>query len=305
VAFFEAADLIQVDSVPLIFWAQIVGRPGRRFHRNTYLDWRDDFWRLALTKGWKVFFLGGKPGMALNAKATIERDWPGAQLGVHHGYFDQNPGSAENEAVLKAINDFAPDILFVGLGMPLQERWIHQNLTRLPACAAFPVGGAFDYEADVQSAAPRWIGQIGMEWMYRLMHDPQRLFFRYCIEPWRLMPLALKDLSTAIKTRYRALSLPRRPSQDDVFAKVRTQLPPVAAQALAAKAARRATDLEDTSLTARLVSLLGLAALVLMWTACLVPCAIWLMTNLALRKTGSADTSSADQALSQNRQAQS
>ncbi len=58
-AFYKQADLIEVDSVPLIFWARLVGRASRRFHRCTYLDWRDDFWSLATRKNWKVFFVGG------------------------------------------------------------------------------------------------------------------------------------------------------------------------------------------------------------------------------------------------------
>lgn len=200
-AFYEAADLIEVDSVPLIFWARLVGRASRRFHRCTYLDWRDEFWALATEKTWKVFFVGGAPGVAEKAVERIQQDWPTARIATHHGYFDVTPGCAENEAVVAAIRDYAPDIVLVGMGMPRQEVWTLENHQAYGPAATFTVGGAFDYEAGVQQAAPRWMGPMGMEWLFRLMADPQRLFSRYCVEPWSLIGPACRDLSRAISRR--------------------------------------------------------------------------------------------------------
>jgi exopolysaccharide biosynthesis WecB/TagA/CpsF family protein len=125
--FYKQADLIEVDSVPLIFWARLVGRASRRFHRCTYLDWRDDFWSLATQKNWKVFFVGGAPGVAEKAVERIHQDYPTAQIASHHGYFDVKPGSAANDAVVEAIRAFAPDIVLVGMGMPRQEIWTLEN----------------------------------------------------------------------------------------------------------------------------------------------------------------------------------
>jgi N-acetylglucosaminyldiphosphoundecaprenol N-acetyl-beta-D-mannosaminyltransferase len=196
--FFRTSDLIEVDSVPVIFWARIVGRASRRFHRCTYLDWRDAFWARAIQENWKVFFVGGAPGVGEKATARIQADWPQAQIQTHHGYFDVSPGSAENEAVVEAINAYAPDIVLVGMGMPRQEIWVQDNQAKLGPCVTFTVGGAFDYEAGVQRPSPRWMGQVGMEWLFRLMVDPQRLFTRYCVEPWHLMGPAMHDLRKAL-----------------------------------------------------------------------------------------------------------
>jgi N-acetylglucosaminyldiphosphoundecaprenol N-acetyl-beta-D-mannosaminyltransferase len=196
--FFRTADLTEVDSVPLIFWARIVGRASRRFHRCTYLDWRDAFWERAIQENWKVFFVGGAPGVGEAAAARIHADWPGARLRTHHGYFDAAPGSAENQAVVEAINAYRPDIVLVGMGMPRQEIWVLENQAKLGPCVTFTVGGAFDYEAGVQLASPRWMGQVGMEWLFRLMVDPQRLFTRYCVEPWHLLGPAIRDLGKAL-----------------------------------------------------------------------------------------------------------
>jgi len=199
--FYQEADLIEVDSVPLIFWARLVGRASRRFHRCTYLDWRDDFWTLASEKNWKVFFVGGAPGVADQAIERIHQEWPGVRIGSHHGYFDVTHGSAENTAVVEAIQDFAPDIVLVGMGMPRQEIWTLENHKAYGPAVTFTVGGAFDYEAGVQTPAPRWMGPMGMEWLFRLMNDPQRLFTRYCVEPWSLIGPACRDLARALSRR--------------------------------------------------------------------------------------------------------
>lgn len=199
--FYKAADLIEVDSTPLIFWARLVGRASRRFHRCTYLDWRDAFWALASRKGWKVFFVGGAPGVGEKAVERIRQDWPNACIETHHGYFDAASGSAENEAVLARIRDYAPDIVLVGMGMPRQEIWTLENHKAYGPAATFTVGGAFDYEAGVQKAAPRWMGPMGLEWLFRLTADPKRLFFRYCVEPWSLIGPAVGDVARALSQR--------------------------------------------------------------------------------------------------------
>lgn len=200
--FFTAADLVEVDSTPLLAWARVIGRSSRQFHRCTYLDWRDFFWAKASAENWRVFFVGGAPGVAEAASAKILADHPGVRLATHHGYFDASPGSAENTAVVEAINAFKPHILLVGMGMPRQEIWVLENHKAITSpCAHFTVGGAFDYEAGVQKAAPRWMGQMGVEWLFRLMADPRRLFSRYCVEPWFLVGPAMGDLRQAFLTR--------------------------------------------------------------------------------------------------------
>ena len=196
--FFEAADLVQVDSMPVILWSLLLGRRSRRFHRSTYLDWRDDFWRLAQGEGWRVFYLGHAPGVAERAATRIRAEFPGVTLQVRDGFFDATPGSPENAAVVAEIEAFRPGVLLVGMGMPRQELWIHRNRSALPPCAMLPVGAAFDYEAGVQVQAPRWMGRLGIEWAFRLVSDPRRMAMRYLVEPWSLVgPLAADLLHRA------------------------------------------------------------------------------------------------------------
>lgn len=193
-AFYEASELIEVDSTPVILWARLTGRSSRRFHRCTYLDWRDDFWALATEKNWKVFFVGGAPGVAEKAIERIKQDWPAVQVASHNGYFDATHGSAQNTAVVAQIQAYQPDIVLVGMGMPRQEIWTLENHKDFGPAVTFTVGGAFDYEAGVQKAAPRWMGRMGVEWLFRLTADPKRLFSRYCVEPWFLIGPAMGDV---------------------------------------------------------------------------------------------------------------
>jgi N-acetylglucosaminyldiphosphoundecaprenol N-acetyl-beta-D-mannosaminyltransferase len=191
------ADLIELDSTPLIFWGRLTRKPLSRAHRCTYLDWREAFWLLAEDKRWRVFYLGGAPGVADLAMRRLRERHPRAILAGRDGYFDATPGSPDNAAVLAEINAFRPDVLFVGMGMPRQELWIARHYHRFERGVVFPVGAAFDYEAGVQTAAPRWLGQVGLEWAFRLASSPGRLAERYLIEPWSLIPAALRDLTQA------------------------------------------------------------------------------------------------------------
>jgi N-acetylglucosaminyldiphosphoundecaprenol N-acetyl-beta-D-mannosaminyltransferase len=208
--FYRRADLVEIDSTPLLMWARITGRKkSRRFHRCTYLDWRASFWRLAVAGGWRVFYLGGAPGVADRAASAIGKQFPGVTLGVRDGYFDMTNPAACAE-VLAQIRAFRPQVLLVGMGMPRQETWISENYDALDPCVVLPVGAAFDYEAGVQAAAPRWMGRLGVEWLFRLVSDPKRLFTRYCVEPWSLIQVLAYDLWDARRLSRLEQSLERR-----------------------------------------------------------------------------------------------
>ncbi len=191
-AFYEKADLIEIDSTPMIAWAKLMGHPVSRDHRCTYLDFREDFWALAQTHNWRVYHVGGEAAHNDASKAAILGRFPKVHLDLHTGFFDMK--GADNDALLADLKAKRPDVLLVGMGMPRQETWILANLERLPDCVILPVGAAFDYEAGVMYTPPRWTGQLGIEWLVRFFHEPQRLFERYFIEPWWLIPQALRDV---------------------------------------------------------------------------------------------------------------
>ena len=200
-AFYARAELVELDSTPLVHFAKLLGINSRPFHRCTYLDWRDHFWSLVNRNGWRIMYVGATREVLDVARQRLNARYPRAVIETHDGYFDASPGSTDNAAVLEQIKAFQPHVLFVGMGMPRQEIWITQNFEALPDCAIFSVGAAFDYEAGEQKAAPRWMGRMGLEWLFRLVHDPRRLARRYLVEPWSLSQLIVADVWTAIRTK--------------------------------------------------------------------------------------------------------
>ena len=206
-AFYARADLIEIDSTPMIAWAKLLGLPVSRAHRSTYLDFRDDFWAMAQSRGLSVYFVGGTAEVCRKARAAILAHYPRVRLDVRSGFFDLK--GEGNDAVLADIAMKHPDILLVGMGMPRQELWILDNLDRLPPCVILPVGGAFDYEAGEQYLPPRWTGQMGLEWLARFLADPKRLFERYFVEPWALIPQIAGDIELLLSRHQR--EVPRAP----------------------------------------------------------------------------------------------
>ena len=196
-AFYAKADLIEADGTPLIAWGRLLGRGLTAAHRCTYLDFRESFWALVQQNGWKVFYLGGAPTVAAQGAAAIRKRWPGVQIETADGFFDVS--GAENARLVDRINAWSPDVIFVGMGMPRQERWILQNYGRIQRGVLLPIGAAFDYEAGIVPTPPRWTGRLGLEWLFRFFAEPRRLFVRYFLEPWMLLPAFAADLRSALR----------------------------------------------------------------------------------------------------------
>lgn len=188
--FYNKADVIHIDGMPLVWWGKLLGYPLRKDQRVTYVDWINPLMALAQAEKLRVFYLGGKPGVAERAAEILRKQYPSLQIQTRHGYFS----SDENEAVLRSINAFEPHILMVGMGMPRQEHWVLDNLNEINANAILTSGACFDYVAGEIPTPPRWMGRMGLEWLYRLFSEPRRLARRYLIEPWALLPLAVNDL---------------------------------------------------------------------------------------------------------------
>lgn len=174
--FYNRAQLVRVDGAGVVLGAKLLGReiPPR-------LTWADWGWLLAeylAGAGHTVFFLGGARGAAEEAGQRLKAHAPGLRLvGVRHGFFRKT--GPENEAVIEAINRAEPDVLVIGMGMPLQERWLLDNHRRLKVKVYLTGGNAFHYLAGWTKRCPEWMGRMGLEWLYRLLQEPRRMFKRY------------------------------------------------------------------------------------------------------------------------------
>ncbi len=178
--FMNRAEVVFCDGVGVMLAARVLGR--RIPQRITYADWIWQLADLAAARGFSLYLLGARPGVAQEAARKLKARNPNLEIvGTRHGYFDHGAGSPENEAVVEEINASAPDILLVGLGMPFQEHWLMENRQRLDVRVALTGGAVFDYASGRLRRGPRLLRENGFEWLARLIVEPRRLWRRYLI----------------------------------------------------------------------------------------------------------------------------
>lgn len=187
------ARLIHVDGMGVVALARLLGHPLSPAARINYSQWLDALLPECDARGYRLALLGGAPGVAATAAARLHNRYPRIRIEIETGYFDASPGSADNARITEWLHRFRPDILLVGMGMPRQEEWIVANAERLPPTVALNGGGILDLLAGELPEPPRWVGRIGMEWLYRLITRPRRVWFRYLVEPWVLLVAAARE----------------------------------------------------------------------------------------------------------------
>ena len=169
----NAAEIILPDGAGVVMASGILGTPLRG--KVAGVEFGENVLSMAADMGKSVFFLGGRPGVADTAAEKLRTKFPALQIsGTSDGYFEKS--GAENDAVIDKINASDAEILFVCLGAPLQEKWLHENkmkLThvRLAAC----LGGSLDIYAGTAKRAPKFFIKVHMEWIYRLIKEPKRI----------------------------------------------------------------------------------------------------------------------------------
>lgn len=195
-AFGAKAEYMRTDGMSLVLLGKLLGYPLRREHRVTYMDWVHPLMAEATQQGWRVFYLGSKPGVAERGAEILRKEYPGLQIVTADGYFDATAGSAENQKMLDLIKTYQPNVLMVGMGMPRQEHWIADNLESIHANTILTCGACIDYIAGAIPIPPRWMGRLGLEWLSRLLSEPRRLWRRYLLEPWFVANLFVQDIWT-------------------------------------------------------------------------------------------------------------
>lgn len=200
----------RIDGMALILVARLLGHPVGPAHRVTWVDWIDPLMGRAAEESWRVLYLGGRPGVLERGIRALQERYPGLEISGIAGYFDIDPEGQESQQVLREIDRRRPDLLLVGMGMPRQEHWIvdHREVLSVPAIVT--CGAAIDYVAGALPKPPRWMGRIGLEWLFRLASEPGRLWKRYLVEPWFLLGYLTRDIVGRWRCRPRAGSRPPR-----------------------------------------------------------------------------------------------
>lgn len=186
--FTQSADAVLIDGWPILKLAKVASRSGllTSDRRLGSTDWLEELIRR--DPPLKVVAIGGSADTSRGMAAYVDAHASSLCWVGYDGYrFEPQRAVRCAAAALPedALND--ADLVLVGLGMPVQERWILEHLSFLPSSAVIAnVGGCFDYFAGNQKLAPRWMGNLGLEWLYRLIHSPKRLAGRYLWEPVKL-----------------------------------------------------------------------------------------------------------------------
>ena len=182
----NSAYLSTPDGAGVVLAAKIMGTP--LIERVAGFDLLTRLIEEFAEKEYSFYFLGSRPGVVDKAVVKLKQNYPKLNIaGYHHGYLDREL----QEKVISEINEKKVDLLLVGMGVPLQERFIDKNIENLTIGAAMTVGGSFDVIAGEVNRAPLWMQKAGLEWFYRLLQDPSR-FGRMLALP-RFIFLVLKE----------------------------------------------------------------------------------------------------------------
>lgn len=175
---YREADFVVADGMPLVWLSRIAGTPLKERVAGSDLFW--EVGRASDKTGVRLFLLGGQPMAAEKAAAKLYQRFPNAQVaGTYCPPFGTLDDPAEDARICRMIDEAQPDILLVGLGSPKQEKWIaaHKGVLNVPV--SIGVGASFDMAAGMVRRAPMWIQHLGLEWLFRLVQEPRRLWSRY------------------------------------------------------------------------------------------------------------------------------
>lgn len=171
------ADLAVADGMPLVWASKLAGSPVP--HRVAGIDLVDDLCARGSTLGWSVFLLGAAPGVAQAASTTLLERYPGLRIAGVYSPPIADWDELEDKRIRNRIASSGADILLVALGAPRQDLWIAANKDRLGVPVSIGVGCTFDVLAGDTARAPRWMQRVGLEWAFRLITEPKRLWRRY------------------------------------------------------------------------------------------------------------------------------
>jgi N-acetylglucosaminyldiphosphoundecaprenol N-acetyl-beta-D-mannosaminyltransferase len=180
-ALYLQASWVYIDGMPVVWFCRLAGLPLLSEHRITFLDCFDAILAHAQDHGWRIFYLGSSAEVLAEGLTLLRERYPRLIIEGRNGYLSN--AAAERDGVISEINSFGADVLFVGMGMPLQERWIAENISRVEASSVITCGATMDYITGHTYKPPAWAGPLGLYGVLRLFHDPRRLGKRYLLEP--------------------------------------------------------------------------------------------------------------------------
>lgn len=188
---YKEADLILTDGMPLIWISKLKKNPIKE--KVSGSDLFPEVCKLAANKGYKVFLLGAAEGVAVRAAENLKEKYKGLNVvGTYSPSYGFENKEDEIKQIIEMINEVKPDVLAVGLGAPKQEKFLYNYRNQLNVPVALAIGASIDFEAGNIERAPEWMQRIGLEWSYRLIKEPKRMFKRYLVDDMKIFKLVFK-----------------------------------------------------------------------------------------------------------------
>ena len=180
--------LINVDGMPVVWASRLLGKPLKE--RVAGVDLFEALMRRSADKRWRVYLLGAREEVVSEVKRLYELKYPGLTVaGYRNGYWSE----AEEPGVVAEITAARADLLFVAISSPKKEHFLGQYQGQMKVPFAMGVGGTFDVAVGRVKRAPVWMQKSGLEWFYRFLQEPRRMFRRYFIEDMAFIRLFLKE----------------------------------------------------------------------------------------------------------------
>lgn len=187
----DCADVVLVDGQPLVWISKLYKKSIKE--KISGSDLVPILCERSLKKGYSIFIIGGKEGVAEQAKQKLENSLPGINInGVYSPPFGFEKDINEMEKINNIISEAQPDILLACFGCPKQEKWIYENYQKYEAKVSICAGATVDFLAGNVKRAPKWMRNCGLEWFFRFLQEPKRMFKRYFIRDMKIFSIIIK-----------------------------------------------------------------------------------------------------------------
>lgn len=187
----DNADIALVDGKPLIWISKIHKKPVKA--KISGSDLIPELCSVAAEKGYTIFIIGGKAGIAKQAEQKIREQLPGIHIvGTYSPPFGFEKDVDEINKINNMISEAKPDIVIACFGCPKQEKWIYENYKKYDAAVSICAGATVDFLSENIKRAPKWMSKHGLEWFYRFIKEPKRLFKRYFVDDVKIVKLVWK-----------------------------------------------------------------------------------------------------------------
>lgn len=200
-AVLKNADMVTPDGMPLVWMMKLMGI--RKQNRVAGMDILLALCKSAPEQNMSIFFLGSETTILQKIRSKLEREFPRLQIADMVSLPFRPLTAAEDEAIVQRINHSQANLVLVSLGCPKQEYWMHNHKDKIQA-VTIGLGGVFPVLAGVHKRAPLWIQNLGLEWLYRLVQEPRRLWRRYAYTIPPFIWLCLKQL---LSSKYNFISM--------------------------------------------------------------------------------------------------